>query len=285
LEYAIEIDELRYKYPVSKEFVLKGVNLRVEPGEFLGVLGPTGAGKTTLCMCLNGLIPHYKQGELRGEIKIMEKDTLTQNVAELALHVGVVFQDPESQLITSSVEDEIAFSLLNRGLDRTKVKKIVNETLETLGIAHLKERIPQTCSGGEKQRIAIGATIALQPEIVVFDEATSDLDNDAVGGVFGLAEQLNRDGKTIVFVTHEVEHLVEHATRIIILADGKIHLDGTPQTILSEWRELLRLGVRMPQVSQLAVELKDRGLPINTIPRTIEQAEDQLISLYESRQK
>lgn len=279
MKYVLEVEELRYKYPVGKDYVLKGVSLRVERGEFLGILGPTGAGKTTLCMCLNGLIPHYKGGELHGSIRIMNKDSLTESVAGLANHVGVVFQDPESQLITSSVEDEIAFGLLNRGFDQVKVQEIVNETLETLGIAHLRKRVPQTCSGGEKQKIAIAATIALQPQIVVFDEATSDLDAEGIGDVFRLAERLNREGKTIIFVTHEVEHLVEHATRVVLLADGKIRLDGTPETILSEWHELLKLGVRMPQVSQFAVELKDRGLPISTIPRTIKQAEEQLITL------
>lgn len=283
MEYAIEIAGLWYKYPIGKDFILKGIDLQVKNGEFLGILGPTGSGKTTLCMCLNGLIPHYKRGELKGNIKIKGKDTLTQTVAELAGHVGVVFQDPETQLITSSVEDEVASSLTNRGLDRAKVREIVRETLGGLAIGHLKDRIPQTCSGGEKQKITIAATIALNPDIVVFDEATSDLDTDAVREVFSLAENLHRNGKTIVFVTHEMEHLVEYATRIIVLADGEIRLDGAPEAVLSEWRRLTELGLRLPQVSQLAVELRDRGWPLETIPLTIQQTKEQLTHLRETK--
>ena len=277
--YAIEASDLRYRYPTAKEFVLKGVDLRVRPGEFLGILGPTGAGKTTLCMCLNGLIPHYARGEMTGDLKIMGKDAKAQTIAELSRHVGIVFQDPDSQLITSSVEDEIAFGLINRGLGEEEVDRIVDECLRDLGISHLRGRIPQTCSGGEKQKIAIAATIAGQPDIIVFDEATSDLDPISVREVFNLAAKFHLSGKTVIFVTHEVELLAEYATRIAILADGKIELEGDPRSIFSKRERFEEFGLRLPQVVQLALRIKGRGLTFDGLPLTVQEARDLLIKL------
>jgi len=197
LGYAIEVSGLWYRYPTAKDFVLRGVDLRVGPGEFLGILGPTGSGKTTLCMCLNGLIPHYAGGEMIGEVKIFGESTRAKTIAELSRRIGIIFQDPDSQLITSSVEDEVAFGPRNRGLDEEEVERIVDECLRRVGISHLRGRVPQTCSGGEKQKIAIAAAIAGRPDIIVFDEATSDLDPISVRDVFGLAAELHESGRTI----------------------------------------------------------------------------------------
>lgn len=277
--YAIEISDLRYRYPTAKDFVLKGIDLRVDSGEFLGILGPTGAGKTTLCMCLNGLIPHYARGVMDGQVKIMGKDTRAQTIAELSRHVGIVFQDPDSQLITSSVEDEIAFGLRNRGLDEGEVWRIVDECLHRLGISHLRGRAPQTCSGGEKQKIAIAAAIAGQPDIMVFDEATSDLDPISARAIFGLAAELHSSGKTIIFVTHEVELLAKYATRIAILADGRVILEGDPRSVFQRRDVFDRFGLRMPQVTQLALKLKERGVALNGLPLTVQEARDLLIEL------
>jgi energy-coupling factor transporter ATP-binding protein EcfA2 len=279
LGYAIEIRDLWYKYPTAKGFVLKGINLSVEAGEFLGILGPTGAGKTTLCMCLNGLIPHYAQGEMRGEVRVMGEDTRAKTIAELSRHVGIVFQDPDSQLITSSVEDEIAFGLRSRGFGEEEIGEIVDECLLRLGISHLRGRVPQTCSGGEKQKIAIAAAIAGRPDIIVFDEATSDLDPISVRDIFGLAAGLHSAGRTIIFVTHEVELLAKYATRIAVLADGGIQLEGDPRSVFSR-RELFdRLGLRLPQVAQLALKLEEEGIPLKGLPLTVQEAKDLLIEL------
>lgn len=277
--YAIEVSGLWYRYPTAKDFVLRGVDLRVGPGEFLGILGPTGSGKTTLCMCLNGLIPHYAGGEMIGEVKIFGESTRAKTIAELSRRIGIIFQDPDSQLITSSVEDEVAFGPRNRGLDEEEVGRIVDECLRRVGISHLRGRVPQTCSGGEKQKIAIAAAIAGRPDIIVFDEATSDLDPISVRDVFGLAAELHESGRTIIFVTHEVELLAEYATRIAILADGRIRLEGDPRSVFSRWEEFEELGLRLPQVVQLALRIGGMGNEIGRLPITIQEARDLLLKL------
>jgi energy-coupling factor transport system ATP-binding protein len=230
------------------------MHLAVGRGEFIGLVGSTGAGKTTFCQALNGLIPHYTQGELSGTVLIDGHDTARASVAELAATVGLVFQDADAQLVMSTVEEECLFGPLSHGLPRHEARARVRETLAMLEIEHLAARSPQTLSGGQKQRVAIAAVMVARPQVLVLDEATSELDALMVHKIFELCDRLNRElGTTIVLVTHEMELLARYARRIVLMSAGEVILDSPMREALSHADAFERAGVRLPQVTQYAL--------------------------------
>jgi len=269
----IEVEDVWYKYPTSEDWVLRGVSFDVRRGEFFSIIGPTGAGKTTLAMALNGLVPHYTMGEFKGRIKVAGLDTLRHRTVDLARKVGLVFQDPESQLIMGSVEEELLFGQVMRGASREDALKEAYRVADIMGIRDLMKRHPRNLSGGQKQRVAIAATLVTDPEVLVLDEATSDLDPIGVRSVFQLCSKLNKEyGKTIVMISHEVEYLAEYSDRIMVMDEGEVKLVGAPEEVFGRWRELNSLGIRLPQVVEFAVKARSNGLQFNILPLTVEEA-------------
>jgi len=172
----IKIENFTFYYGDAKRPALNGVNLEVEDGEFVLVTGPSGGGKSSLCRCLNGLIPHFYGGKVNGRIEVAGLDTLKHSTKELATKVGMIFQDPENQLVTMDVEREIAFGLENLAFSQDLIARRLEESLDTLDISGLRHRQVHELSGGEKQKVAIASVLALHPEILVLDEPTSELD-------------------------------------------------------------------------------------------------------------
>jgi energy-coupling factor transport system ATP-binding protein len=272
-EPLIALAGVRYRYPASPDWVLRGIDLTIHAGEFVGLVGTTGAGKSTLCLTFNGLIPHYTGGELEGAIHVEGRDTRELTVAELSATVGLVFQDADAQLIMSTVEEECVLAPLSQGLSRREARARAHAVLAELHALDLAERAPQTLSGGQKQRAAIAAVMTAEPRLLVLDEATSELDALSVHRLFALCARLNAErGTTIVLVSHEMELLATHATRLLLLQRGELVLDGPPRTVLRRLDAFRQAGVRLPQVAEFADRTAGR-IPWPTLPLADDEAE------------
>jgi len=259
----IRVENLYFQYKRSDRLALNGVNLEVKPGEFVGITGPTGAGKTTLINCLNGIIPHFTRGLMGGAVYIDGMSTASSTVAELSAHVGTVFQDPEGQIVSTRVDEEIAFGLENIGLERDLMHERITEALEMIGIGHLRHRTTAELSGGQKQRVAMAAALAMRPKILLLDEPTAELDPLGTRDVFASVTKLNREhGVTIVLVEHEMEYLAIHCDRLLIMCDGEIVCDDRPSGVFGREELLAEVGVRMPQVARLINILRqEKAIP------------------------
>uniref|UniRef100_A0A7C4FCM8 ABC transporter ATP-binding protein n=1 Tax=Thermofilum pendens TaxID=2269 RepID=A0A7C4FCM8_THEPE len=253
----VEVRGLKWRYRGSRAPVLRGVNLEVEKGEFLAVTGPSGAGKTTLVLALTGVIPQRLPGEMEGEVRVLGMSTLEVDVTEIAKRVAVVFEDPEIQFVMSTVEDEIALSLEARGLSREEIRERILWALELVGLGEeFLERQPHQLSGGEKQRVAIAAAVAREPELLILDEPTSDLDprgkEEVVEAIESVRESLDA---TVIMVEHEPELIEKFADRLVVLDDGMVVMEGVPQEVYSRVEEAKRHAAYPPEDIELAVQL------------------------------
>lgn len=277
------LKDVSYKYPRSEEFVLANVNLEINKGEFLGIIGPTGAGKSTLCLALNGIVPQFYGGRFFGRVETAGFDTLEHSISSLANHVGQVFEDPETQLISTSVENEIAFALENLKFEREVIIERIPKVLEAVRLDEDVTKHPHELSGGQKQRLAIAAAIAVQPSLLILDEPTSQLDPVGAEEVFATAYGLNQDlGMTIVMASHASEEMATFADRIVLLSKGEIIALGTPDEIYSEIEMLISNEIRPPQVASTFFFIKENGLAVPKIPVRIKDAVPLLKDLYKN---
>lgn len=249
----IRIENLTYQYADTDVPALQEVNLEISKGEYVAIVGPCGAGKTTLCLTLNGIVPKMFMGEMVGRVTVGGMNTVEHEVREIALLVGMVFDNPEFQLSQMSVEEEIALGLESRGIPREEIRRRISEVLDIVGLAGYEERSPMALSGGQQQRLAIAAALAIHPDILVLDEPTSNLDPIGKQEVFEVCARLNREsGTTIIIAEHEVEVMALYADKIFVLNEGRIVLGGTPREVFSEVDTLQSIGLRVPQVTALA---------------------------------
>ncbi|ACJ15849.1 hypothetical cobalt transport ATP-binding protein [Thermococcus onnurineus NA1] len=263
----ITVENLSFRYRRAKEYSLRDVSFEVRRGELLGIIGPSGSGKSTLCLTLNGIIPHSIRGDFSGEVIVRdpgtgeEYNTIETPVAKLSTVVGLVLQNPESQLFSMTVEEEIAFGLENLGLDRNEIMRRLRWVLEVSGLKGLEKEFPPNLSGGQKQRLAIAAVLAMKPSVLVLDEPTSQLDPLGRNEVLGLVLLLRKEhGITVVLVEHHTDYILRFADRIIVMDKGSIVLEGKPREIAEEAETLRRLGINLPPSLEISYELKKRGL-------------------------
>jgi energy-coupling factor transporter ATP-binding protein EcfA2 len=263
----IKTERATYTYPSGLKPSIKEATIEIKSGEFVLITGPSGCGKTTLCRCFNGLIPHFYQGKLEGKIHVAGLDVREHKIFELARHVGLVFQNPENQLFALSVEKDVAFGLENLGVPREEIRRRVDSALKLTNIYNLKERPPHELSGGEQQRVAIAAVLAMRPEVIVLDEPTSFLDPLGAKEIFEVIYELNRKlGITILLVEHRLDLTAKYADHIIIMNDGRVVFDGKPREILCD-RQARLLGVGVPKVILLHQMLLEEGkLELNSHP-------------------
>ena len=256
----ISIENLTYHYPDSDEAALDNISLKVEEGEFILLLGPSGCGKSTLVQCLNGIIPKVAGGDLQGEISINGKNVRDHKVYQLSTDVGVVFQNPDTQLFGLTVEADVAFGPENLGIEREGIQSRVKNSLETVGLENLKERFTFTLSGGEKQRTAIAGNLAMEPKILVLDEPTSDLDPAGTKEVFETLKHLNQDqGITIILIEHKIDEVLALADRSVVMDKGRIILDGNTCDIFSQNLDVLEgIGIHLPQLMRISSLLEVR---------------------------
>jgi len=240
--------------------VLKGVSLSVAEGECLALLGPTGAGKSTLCLCLNGLIPHLVEGTFRGGVHVAGHSTLESTPGELSQTVGLVFQDAESQFVSMTVEDEVAFGLESLALPPDEIERRLTEALEMTGVAGLRSRSPLELSGGQKQRVALAAVLAMRPRVLVLDEPTTNLDPVGKAALLKAIRRLRKAwGTTVVWVTQDVDWVPQLADRVAVLWNGRIALIGGLPEVFDQGALLRRMGLRVPQVRELAARFDRAG--------------------------
>lgn len=257
----IEIKELTFKYSDSKKNALENVSLTIEKGDFVGLIGESGAGKTTLCSCINGLIPHHYTGDFYGSVKIQGTDTFDIEPGKLALKVGSVFQDVDSQLVSFFVEDEILFGLENFGIPKDQIEQRITAALEALEIQELRHREISTLSGGQKQKVAIAAILALEPDILVLDEPTGELDPASSVQIFKLLQKLNKEkGITIVVAEQKIMLLCEYVKKLIVLEKGTLIHYGEIRSTLTHQKEMEEAGINCPRVLTLTSRMAEEGL-------------------------
>ena len=215
----LEVRDLWYRYPGSGEDVLRGVNLTVERGEVLAVVGLSGSGKSTLCYCLSGIVPHIYSGNMRGEVLIKGTPTTSMRIPQIATRLGIVFQEPDTQLFSPTVEDEVAFGPENLCLSREEIGQRLKAALKQVGMEDFRFCNPNQLSGGQKQLIALASVLSLDPEILVFDEAMSQIDERGKAAIKEVIKGLKDREKTIVMIEHDLDNL-DVADRVLLLRGG-----------------------------------------------------------------
>ena len=266
---------MTFTYTGASKPSIQDVSIDISPGEFVVLTGPSGCGKTTICRCLNGLIPNFYSGQFTGELVVDGMNVKEHTTAELATHVGLVFQNPENQLFSLSIERDVAFGPENLGLSREETRKRVDSALDATGITELKDKPPYELSGGQQQRAAIAAVLAMQPKVMVLDEPTSFLDPRSALDILGVISSLNKQlGITIILVEHRLDIVSKHANRVIVMDDGRIVLDGAPRDVYGEQARLI--GIGLPRVTTLFNLLRKEGLQFSHTPTTVDDAESQL---------
>ena len=277
----IEIKNLCYTYPGASNPSIHDVSLKIEKGEFVLITGPSGCGKTTLCRCFNGLVPHFYQGEIKGEVTVSGVNVLENHTYDMAKHVGLVFQNPENQLFALSIEKDVAFGLENLGTPREEIRKKVDWALKQTGIYDIRDRSPHEISGGQQQRVAIAAVLAMEPDIIVLDEPTSFLDPLSAEKIFEVIASLNKEqGITVILVEHRLDLTAKYTNHLIVMDKGNIRLEGDPRDILNN-EETRLIGVGIPKATLLYQMLKKEGfnLPDKT-PLSSDELADQLLEAF-----
>ena len=270
----IRIENLTYQYAHTDKPALVDINLSIKQGEYLAIIGPCGAGKTSLALSLNGIVPHMTVGEMRGKVLVDGIDTTQTQVRDLAHIVGMVFDNPEYQLSQSTVLSEMAIGLENIGIPRDEMLKRIVVALEIVGLSGLEERSPLALSGGQQQRLAIAAALSMYPKVLVLDEPTSNLDPMGKEEVFAVTARLNQEKQmTVVIVEHEVEVIASYADRVIVLDKGQIVNSGNVNDIFSDIDSLDGIGVRSPQVTAIASGLEKKGYHFENLPVTLDGAD------------
>ncbi len=279
--YEIECKNITYTYPLAEKPAIKDLNLQIEKGKLYGVIGENGSGKTTLCSILRGFAPSFYKGELTGEILVQGK-ALASYEDQISRKIGYVFQNPFTQIsgIKSTVFEEVAYGLENFGIPVEEIEKKVINIMKLTDILELAEKSPFELSGGQMQRVALASVIVLEPEILIIDEPTSQLDPQSTESVFKIIQKLKEDKKTIILVEHKVDLLAEYSDEMIVLHDSKIIKQGESRKVLSDL-SLREYGIRLPEVTLLGKKLREAGLEITTLPIT----KKQLLDLIEKKRR
>lgn len=281
----LRVENLWYRYPRAEKWALRGIDLEVEKGEFIVLTGPSGCGKSTLALTICGYIPHViERGEMRGRVYVKGVDTRKKELHELTQLVGVVLQNPEDQLFALTVEEDVAFGPENLALPKEEVRRRVDKAMKDAGVWEIRHREIFALSGGQKQRTAIAGILAMEPEILIFDEPTSDLDPQGAYSVLSIISEIQRvRDVTVILIEHRLDEVSKYADRVILMDEGKILIDAEPHEAYRRLDEFLKRGVRPPQVSEAAYKLnkrRDEGIPIS-----LEEAEDYFSSILPDSRK
>ena len=277
----MQIEDLTHTYSAGTPFqrsAVEGLSMTVGAGEFLGVIGHTGSGKSTLIQHLNGLLQPTS-----GRILLEGKDIWAdpKKIRDVRFKVGLVFQYPEYQLFEETVYKDIAFGPKNMGLDAEEIDRRVRDAAAFVGLHEtLLDKSPFELSGGQKRRVAIAGVIAMEPKVLVLDEPTAGLDPQGRDAILAQIQAYRRaKGAAVVLVSHSMEEIARNVDRIVVLSDGKVYMEGAPKQVFARAHKLEQVGLDVPQVTKVAAALKARGLDIDTAVYTVEALEQKLLTL------
>ncbi|MEQ8154821.1 MAG: energy-coupling factor transporter ATPase [Clostridiaceae bacterium] len=275
----IKCDNLSFKYLShengEEQYALNGVDLNVKKGEFLVVLGHNGSGKSTIAKHINALLVPSQ-----GTIYVNGLDTKDEkSLWDVRKTAGMVFQNPDNQMVATIVEEDVAFGPENLGIESGEIRKRVDESLKKVGMYEYRRHAPHLLSGGQKQRIAIAGILAMQPECIVLDEPTAMLDPSGRKEVIKTIKEINKNlGITIILITHYMDEAAE-GDRVVVMEKGSVVLEGTPREVFSRVREMKEIGLDVPQVTELAYELKKSGVDIGTEILNVDEMVDAICQL------
>ena len=277
----MKIENLTHTYSAGTPFerrAVDGVNLEVAPGEFLGVIGHTGSGKSTFIQHLNGLLRPTE-----GHILLEGRDIWAEpkKIRRVRFEVGLVFQYPEYQLLEETVYKDIAFGPGNMGLSKDEIDRRVREAAELVGLSEdMLSQSPFELSGGQKRRVAIAGVIAMEPEVLVLDEPSAGLDPQGREELLANIREFHRArGTTVVLVSHSMEEIAKNVDRIVVLSDSHVLMSGTPREVFARGDELMTAGLDVPQVTRVAMALRDKGIAINPAVYTVDELSKELVAL------
>ena len=268
----IQLKNVSYRYPVGEDWALRNVSIDIQRGELVSIVGNNSSGKTTLCNLIRGFIPHFYKGEVEGSVEVDGQSVEDYQLGQLGARIGYVFQNPFIQIsgVKETVFDEVAFGLENLGVPVEEIIPRVEEMLKLVKIENLREKNPFELSGGQRQRVAIAAIIVMDPDILVFDEPSSQLDPIGTEQVFDIIRLMKERGKTIVLVEHKMDLVAEHSDRLIVLDKGTIVMDGPVREVLEA--PLYRsFNIQYPHVTEVALELQEAGVELQFLPIRVDE--------------
>ena len=277
---SIILDKVNYSYSEGTAYqiqALKDINLKIEEGQFIGIIGHTGSGKSTLTQLLNGLLRATS-----GHIYVDGEDIYDEDydMKKLRNKVGLVFQYPDHQLFETTNFEDVCFGPKNQGLDRKEVELRAFEALQNVGFPEdLYYQPPFDLSGGQKRRVAIAGVLAMKPQVLILDEPTAGLDPAGRDEILGLVTKMHKElGITIILVSHSMEDVAEYVERLIVMNQGEVMYDGTPKEVYAHYKELEAVGLAAPQVTYLMNELAQKGLPVDTGATTVKEAAQSILA-------
>ncbi|MDI2585863.1 ATP-binding cassette domain-containing protein [Psychrobacillus sp. NEAU-3TGS] len=273
----IDLKNVSYRYPVSDDSVLKNISFSIEKGKFTAIIGNNGSGKTTLCNTIRGFVPHFYKGELDGEVIIDQTKITDYQLGQLGEKVGYVFQNPFIQVsgVKDNVFEEVAYGLENLGIPVEEIKVRVEEVLKLVKIEYLRDKNPFELSGGQRQRVALASIIVMDPEILVIDEPTSQLDPIGTQQIFEIIRLMKERGKTIVLVEHKMDLIAEYADDLLVMHKGELVMQGPVREVFAD-PEFEKYQIQYPHVTEIALQLQQSGIPLTFLPIRDEELADAL---------
>lgn len=269
----LSLKNVNYRYPLEEKQVIRNVSLNLEKGKVYGLIGANESGKTSICNILRGLIPQFYRGGLTGEVLLKGKPLDSYSPEQLSKTIGYVFQNPFTQIsgVKETVFEEIAYGMENLGMSKEKMTSRVNELVSMFHLEELIDRNPYQLSGGQKQRVALISVLAPDPEIIIMDEPTSQLDPKSTEDIFKVIEIIKKQGKTILLVEHKVDLMAKYCDHIFLMAKGELVMSGSVEQIMTD-PKVLEYGGQLPQVVLYFLEQKKCGKTVDQIPLTVEAA-------------
>ncbi len=284
MDIIMECKNVTYSYPLTSKPSVQDLNLKFERGKFYSLVGENGSGKTTLCAVLRGFAPDFYKGELEGEV-LVEGKNINEYGSNLAQKIGFVFQNPFTQIsgVKDTVFEEVAYGVENFGVPVEEIVRRVIDVMKMTNIEYLAEKNPFELSGGQMQRVALASVIVLEPDILIIDEPTSQLDLEGTESVFEIIKKMKEKKKTIILVEHKIDLIAEYADEVIALKDGKVIANGDKNRVLADM-SLLEEGIALPQVAILGQKLQEKGLKLSEIPVTEKQAVEVISKALKERE-